>query len=199
MFEVHLSQYFLFAVAHHVQNVSETLHEIFNLVWKNGLLVSHVLIQEQPYFWSMYAFMPYQRDCFTLDPVAVAIFTPQNFTSNMNATVDELFPMKLNDFRNCPLYIAPSFLKPFIFVQNDSDGNPQYRGIDINIVNYISKALNFAIIYKRTSNSPGHGSLLPNGTLTDNIALVSWSIYCTFCSNHHPFCKQMNEYILQAK
>lgn len=178
MYEVHLAQYFLIVVAHFVENTSETLTAIFALLWKNGLLGSHVLIQEQPYFWSMYTFMPYQRDCFTLEPVKVASFTPHNFTNNITASIDELFPEKLNNFRKCPLYIAPSFLKPYLFVQNDSNGRPQYRGIDINILDHVSKALNFVIIYKRTSNSSGHGSQLPDGTLTDNIALVS----CFFIS-----------------
>lgn len=170
---MHLAQYFLIVVAPVVKNIAETLNAIFELLWKNGLLYSHVLIQEQPQFWSMFTFMPFQRDCFTLAPVKVASFTPLNFTKNMNASVRELFPQKLNNFRKCPLYVAPSFLKPYLFVQNDSDGRPHYRGIDINILNHVAKALNFDIIYKRASNSSGHGSQLPDGTLTDNIALVS--------------------------
>lgn len=178
VYDVHLNQYFLIVVTHHVRNVLESVNAIFDLFWRNGLLASHVLIQAQPYVWSMYAYVPYQRDCFTLDPVIVAIFTPHNFTNNMNATIDELFPMRLNNFRNCPLYIAPSFLKPFLYMENNSIGMPEYKGIDINILDHISKALNFSIIYKRESSSSGHGSLLPNGSITDHMGLVSLPDVC---------------------
>lgn len=176
MYEVHLTQCFLIAIANNVQNVSQTLNVIFKLLWENSLLDSHVLIQGQPYFWSMYTFMPYQRDCFSLDSIKVATFSPFNFTNNMNATLDELFPKKLSNFHKCQLYIAPSLLKPYAYMQNDSDGNPQYKGIDISILKHISKALNFNIVYKRSSNTKSracHGNILPNGTLTENIALVS--------------------------
>lgn len=177
VYEVHLTQCFLIAVTNSVQNISQTLDAIFELLWGNSLLDSHVLIQEQPYFWSMFTFMPYQRDCFSLDPVKVATFTPENFTNNMNVSLEKLYPEKLGNFRKCQLYIAPSLLKPYTYIQNDSHGKPQYRGIDINILEHVSKALNFVIVYKRSPNCSnsraGHGYISANGSMTDNIALVS--------------------------
>lgn len=174
---MHLTQCFLVVVTNNVQNIAQTLDVIFALLWKNSLLDSHVLIQEQPYYWSMFTFMPYQRDCFSLDPVKVATFTPSNFTNNMNVSLRELYPEKLGNFRNCQLYIAPSLLKPYTYMQNDSHGNPQYKGIDINILEHVSKALNFEIVYKRSPNCSnsraGHGHIFANGTMTENIALVS--------------------------
>lgn len=82
----------------------------------------------------------------------------------------------LANFHKCPWYIAPSLIKPFTYMQNDSDGKPQYKGIDISILEHISKALNFDIVYKRSPNlnsRAGHGNIFPNGTMTENIALVS--------------------------
>ena len=168
-----MTQCFLIAIINEVKNVLQTLDVIFELLWKNSLLNSHVLIQEQPHFWSMYTFMPYQRDCFKLDPVKVATFTPLNFTNNINASLNELFPEKLANFHKCPLYIGLSLLKPYAHIQKDCNGRPQYKGIDINILDHVSKALNFKIVYKRLSKSAGHGNIFPNGTLTENIALVS--------------------------
>lgn len=158
-----------------MHNVSLTLDAIFKLLWENSLLDSHVLIHEQPYFWSMFTFMPYQRDCFSLDPVKLAAFSPSNFTNKMNVSLKELYPEKLGNFRKCQLYIAPSLLKPYTYMQNDSHGKPQYKGIDINILEHVSKALNFEIVYKRSCSNAraGHGHIFANGTMTENIALVS--------------------------
>lgn len=197
MYEVHLTQCFLIAVANNVQNVSQTLDFIFKLLWRNSLLHSHVLIQNEPHFWSMYTFMPYQRDCFTLHPLKIATFTPLNFTDHINASLDELFPEKLSNFRKCPLYIALSILKPYAYVQNSSDGKPQYRGIDISILQHISKALNFDIIYKRASNSAGHGNIFSNGTLTQNVALVSNSILCEIFEKRVHLCVFLHRYLME--
>lgn len=178
MYEVHLNQCFLIVITKNVQNVSQTLEAIFELLWENSLLNSHVLIQERPYFWSMYTYKPYQRDCFALESIKVAIFTPLNYTNNINASLDDLFPKTLDNFHGCPMYIALSLLYPYSHIQNRSDGTPIYRGIDINIMEHISKALNFNVVYKRTSKAAGHGTILPNGTLTENIALVSQFFKC---------------------
>lgn len=121
----------------------------------------------------MFTFMPYQRDCFSLDPLKVASFTPQNFTVNINASLIDLFPEKLDDFRECPLYVAPALIAPYTYMRLDSHGTPRYKGIDIAILVHISKALNFTIIYKRASNSSGLGKKSPNSTLTENVELVS--------------------------
>lgn len=167
-----MDQYFLIVIVNNPQNVTKTLDSIFELVWENSLLNSHVLIQEQPNYWSIYTFMPYQRDCIALDAVRIATFTPMNFTNNISATFDEMFPEKLNDFYKCPLYVATALLEPFASLTNGSDGKPQFKGIDIEILKHISRALNFGIIYERATNSAGHGFIHTNGTFTENLALV---------------------------
>lgn len=174
-----------------MQNVSQTLNDIFGLLWTNSLLDAHVLIQEQPYLWSMFTFMPYQRDCFSLDPVKVATFTPLNFTNNINVSLQALYPEKLGNFRKCQLYIAPSILFPYTYMQNDSNGKPHYKGIDINILEHISKALNFEIVYKRPPNCSsraGHGHIFANGSMTDNIALVSEHRFKIICVTYLCLC-----------
>ena len=174
MYEIHLTHYFLIVVICKVQSTSKTLDEMFVLLWDNSLLNAHVLIQEQPDIWSMYTFMPYQRDCYSLDPLKVATFTPQNFSKNINASLQELYPEKLDDFHNCSVNVAIALLEPFTYIRNDPDGTPQFRGIDTAILRHVARARNFSLIFKRSStNSSGHGSISLNGTLTGNIALVS--------------------------
>lgn len=116
--------------------------------------------------------MPYRRDCFAPESLKLVTFTPSNYTNHIDASLKQMFPQKLNDFHKCQLYIGLSLLHPYTYMQNESDGTAQFKGIDISILNYISRALNFDVVYKRTSELAGHGAILPNGTLTENMALV---------------------------
>lgn len=143
---------------------------------------SHVLIQEKANFWSLYTFIPYQSDCLTLDPLKLATFSPNNFTEDINLSVQDLYPEKFNDLNNCPLYVAPSYLEPYIVRLNTTDehGESQYTGLEFDIITHISKALNFKIVFKRLAIwqiGGGHGMAFDNGTVTDNLAMVN---FCTF-------------------
>lgn len=175
--EAHLSQKFLIVVTQPSHNYTITLNGVFEVLWKNSLMDSHVLIEEKTNLWSLYTFIPYQSDCLTLDSLKLATFTPNNFTADINLSEQDLFPEKLNNMNNCPLYIAPSYLDPYIVLLNTTDehGQPQYSGLEFNIITQISKELNFKIVFKRAAIwtiGAGHGMVFDNGTVTDNLALV---------------------------
>lgn len=152
------------------KNAKHTLYRISEVLWKNGLLNSHILIEENGN-WLLYTFMPFQKDCVSVDNVKMEIFTPLNYTQNMMMTVENLYPKKLTNFHQCPLFAGVSYLPPFAFIKNDSNGNAVYRGIDIDIVTQISKELNFAIVFN-ASVGIGRGVFYPNGTTTGNYDLV---------------------------
>lgn len=161
-------------------NSTETLNDIFNILWKFGLVNSNILYQDEGEIWSFYTFLPYQKDCFTLSYSKVASFTMQNFTTNMSLTIRELFPSKLKNFRNCTLLVAPSIVDPFVFQDKALDINNQYSGIDIEIIKQISKALNFVIEYVQSKDLSGHGIIHRNGTsltVTGNLGLVPKTIF----------------------
>lgn len=65
----------------------------------------------------------------------------------MQLHINRVYPGKLSDFGGCPLYIAPSIFNPFVIILTSSDGNYHIEGVDIKIINEISKALNFTIVY----------------------------------------------------
>lgn len=173
MQEFHLAQQFLIIVTDYAKNCSHILSEIFQIMWTNSLINSYVLCQNDDRVWSLYTFIPYQEDCFTLSHHKVTSFTPLNYTSNMTLSVAELFPQKLKNFNNCSLFVAPSIVDPQILFRNTSDEGKKYRGIDIEIIKLISKSLNFAIKYKTSSHGTGHGVIFQNGTATGNLNLVS--------------------------
>lgn len=159
------------------KNRKNSLNDIFNVLWINGLIHSQVLIRittKLPHTWSLYTFMPYQWDCFTLTEWKIASFTSVNYTNPMTvSSMAQLFPKKLSNFNQCPLHIAVSVKDPLAVIGNNlSDGKSQYKGIDIDITTQISKILNFNIIYERTKDGTNTGVILQNKTVTGNLKLV---------------------------
>lgn len=169
----HLSQKFLLIITGNVKNATKTLDQTYAVLWKNGLVNSQVLIEDDTKSWSFFTFMPYQTDCYILSHRKIESFTLFNYTTNMSVLTDELFPKKLNNFNNCPLYYAPSFVAPFAILHNVSDENIHVEGIDIFIIQEIAKLLRFSIVYKIDLQGTGHGMVFDNGTVTGNLGVVS--------------------------
>lgn len=180
-----MSQRFIIVVTVEViQNNANALNVIFEALWKNSLINSHVLIQDQLQFWALYAFEPYQIDCFTLAEMKIESFTPLNYTENITVPKDDIFPEKLNDFHRCPLNISTSLSDPFVTLRNISHGSTKYEGVDINIVKLISKKLNFVAVFTNFIDGSGHGIIFPNKTVTGNLKLVCKVLYkFLFCNS----------------
>lgn len=144
------------------------LTHIFSILWENGLINADVLSQDEFDVWSLYTFIPYQRDCTKLDRHRIASFPTLNFTKTTNFSMKQLYPDKLKNFNQCKLFIAAV---PSGFYVQHSTANEidHYSGIDINIIKQISKTLNFQIVYKHIDQ---HGEVLENGTLTGSMSLV---------------------------
>lgn len=171
--DFHLAQKFFIVVTENVRyNCIKNMDEIFEILWSNGLINSHVLCQDEKNVWPLFTFIPYQQDCFNLSRIKLTTFTSSNFTNNMTLTIDELYPQKLRNFNMCPLYVAPSVISPLVISYNSTNGMTKYKGVDIEIITQISKALNFVIKFKKSSDGTGHGVILRNGSLTGNINLV---------------------------
>lgn len=152
-----------------------SLNYIFEILWDNGLIDSQVLTRVTTQCkgtWTLYTFMPYQRDCSTLTELKIASFTPHNYTKDMNVSMAQLFPNKLNDFHQCQMHIAVSTMDPLVVMHNSSDGKVQYKGIEIEIVRQLSKMLNFNITFQRSTDGTNNGVILPNKTVTGNLKLV---------------------------
>lgn len=148
---------------------STSMNEIFEILWKNGIINAHVLDQDKNKFWSLSTFMPYQYDCSTLIPHKIETFTSTNCTNSMIISKEILYKNKLKNFHRCPIHIAPSVSNPVIFLP---DKNQKYRGIDIEIITQISKSLNFVIVYNRSLDGSGHGVIYSNGSISGNMGLV---------------------------
>lgn len=181
MQKFHLSQKFLIIITGSDEK-TQVLNKTFGILWENGLIDSQVLIQDQPKYWSLYTFLPFQHDCSTLSHMKLATFTPFNSTQSMTVSFNELFPKKLHNFHKCPIYIAPIHKRPHVIIHNNSDSGIQIEGIEILIIQQIAKAYNFTIVYKVGLD---RDSLFMNGTATGNFKLVMYLyiIYICLCFN----------------
>lgn len=160
----------MIVITESVSNVSEFLTEIFEMLWTNKLINTNVLISDGSSFWSLYTFMPYQIDCTILTQRKIATFSPLNYTNIMYT--EEIYPQKLKNFNKCPMYIAASILEPFVIKQKIFDGQIEFIGIDILIIEQFSKLLNFSIVHKYSSTHSGRGVVYENGTATENMGLL---------------------------
>lgn len=173
--EFHLNQKFLVVITGSEQSNVGTLDEALQVLWKNGLIDSHVLLQDTTNSWSLNTFLLNKKDCFALSHLKIESFTRFNFSTPMKLIVDQVYPQKLNDFGGCPLYITPYINSPFVIVPTSFDGNYKLQGIDINIVNEISRVLNFTTVYN-VSFRIENGAVVNNKSSSE--LLVSVNICC---------------------
>ncbi|XP_049832887.1 glutamate receptor ionotropic, delta-1-like [Schistocerca gregaria] len=73
-----------------------------------------------------------------------------------------------NNLGGCPVRVIAVPFPPFILKESfHTNGYRQFAGMEINLLNEISKAMNFSIHYvKTTLNNKDRGVLLPNGSWT---------------------------------
>lgn len=150
-----------------MQNVLESLSEIFQLLMNFGLLLVNVLIKdENTLMWSLHYYKPYAQNCYSFEIIKIETFSPDNFTNELNTSFDDMFTSRQIEFQNCSLIVSVAAVDPFTIVQKASDGSFTYNGIDVRIVNEISEALNLNPIYVQAPDGKGRGSIYKNGTAT---------------------------------
>lgn len=163
-----LSLKYLTVIEHSAKKSNKMLERITEILWKNGLISSHILSEDELGIWTLYTFIPYQTNCIEIAHFRMASFTPLNFTRSMNLSMEQMYPGKLKNFNQCPLYAVAPMSLPFV-KHCSINGSINYSGIDVNIVTQISRKLNFRIIFEYVNF---HGMILSNSTITGGIGLV---------------------------
>lgn len=159
-----------------MQTNANDLDEVFETLWKNSLINSHVLSRDRPETWSLHTYLPYHRDCSTFSHLKLATFTPFNFSDHMNLSVEKLYPKKLHNFNKCPLYVSPHIYNPFSIVRNITDDRgyefDDLDGFEVKIINEISRKLNLTPVLKDSLFDQEPAVIMENGTATGPLALV---------------------------
>lgn len=139
-----------------------------------GLLDVNILIGgDKSKLWFLYSYEPYSQDCYSFTVHRISIFSPENHTKPLDIPFTDLFPPKSFKFHNCPLHIATFSMEPFVILRNNTSGSDIiYDGLDVKIVNEISRALNLNPKYVQAPDKKQRGIIWKNGTATGAIKMV---------------------------
>lgn len=170
----HMSQQFLIVTAQNDAIHPEKLETFFGIVLAVGLLNVNVLIKnEDTNTWSLHFYKPFQRNCHSIDTHEIERFSLKNYTSPLNLSRSDLYPPKLFKFHNCPLKVATFPIQPFVIIQNAvGSTSSSYDGVDVIIVNQISKTLNLVPEYFQSTDRRQRGMVFENRTATGAIKMV---------------------------
>lgn len=163
-----ISLKYLIVIEHSANKSTEAMDRISHILWKNGLINANILSEDELGTWALYTFIPYRKNCIEFDHIRMASFTPLNFTKSMNLSFEQVYPKKLKNFNQCPLYAVAPMSVPFV-KHCTRNGSISYSGIDVNIVTHISRKLNFRIVYEYVNF---HGMIYSNNTISGGIGLV---------------------------
>lgn len=83
-------------------------------------------------------YLPYEDDCVSLKRVDLGQWT-YDHEINFNRSFEEIFPAKADDMKQCPLFVAPFTMQPFVIQAANN-----WFGLDIFLLGLISKYLNFS-------------------------------------------------------
>lgn len=122
----------------------------------------------------MTTFMPFVDNCYSLKQHQIALLTEHNFSIH-HGPINSLYPKKLKNFRQCPVFAAVFHTPPLVIIKSQKIGNSTltaYDGIDTQILEQLAKKLNFNLIYRMPSDKENRGTIYPNGTLTGCIKMV---------------------------
>lgn len=160
-----------------VENVAQTLNEMFQITMELGLLHVNILIQDENMMWTLYFYKPYSQNCHSFEVVKLKTFTPPNYSIEKGIHFDRFFPSRQLKFKNCPIFVSVFPFKPFVIFGRFSNGTVNYSGLDIKIVDEISKSVNLRPVYVVSSDGNNRGQVYPNGTVTGAIKMVSIYYY----------------------
>lgn len=167
-----MSQNFLIIMMQSVSNIPDNLIDTFGIFLKMGLLDVNILIRdEKTQMWSLHFYKPFQRDCFSIEIHEIERFSSSNYTNLLDVPRNNLFPPKLFKFHNCSLKIATFSLEPFVIIRNATNC-VKYDGVDVIIVNQISKTLNLIPIFMESLDNKHRGIIFKNRTATGAIKMV---------------------------
>lgn len=147
MHGIHPSGRFLIVVTKLYESEENTLNEGFVVLWRNGLVNSHILIENEANIWTLNTFLPYENDCVRLTRVKIESFTAYNCSELMTLPIHKLYSKKLTNFKGCPLYSTTNIVVPYVIPKSTSHDTQQFEGIEGVIVNQISESLNFTLVH----------------------------------------------------
>jgi Bacterial extracellular solute-binding proteins, family 3 len=135
------------------------IQEMFKLLWKFQIFNVNVMFEDENGEVLVKTFMPFNvQNCNDTTPILISKF--KNETSSND--IQNFFPEKLKNLHKCPIRISLSNNSvPFTFLKLLKNGSYKIEGIDILIIDALSKQLNFKMNFSYIDDI---GYFYENGT-----------------------------------
>ena len=120
------------------------IQKIFNDLWKLQIYNVIVIVEDGHENISIFTFFPFRSraDCSNTTPVLINKFINGTLTRGLS----NIFPNKMNNLQQCDIKVATSNNKPpFIYMKTMLDGSTKFTGRDFELLDALSKHLNFKI------------------------------------------------------
>lgn len=152
----------------HETNLNE-VQEMFKTLWSLYIFNANVLIHNSGTVTVM-TFQPFSdgSKCENHEPLEIASVRNGSFES-----FGPIFPEKFKNLKNCPMKVLTFEDGNAVKRVKSSNGNYNYRGYDIELLNALAKSLNFKIDLKFLQGVQPWGFVTANGTATGALAEVA--------------------------
>lgn len=118
-------------------------NHVFGISWQFGIVDMNLLMYNGNLSWSLVTYFPYDNDdCSIFTYKTIATYTLSNYTQLAHKPLSELYAIKMENLRKCPINIAVFQSEPYIFTRT-VNGQTKFDGIEIRILELIASSLNF--------------------------------------------------------
>lgn len=133
------SGYFLIVISDTSTNRNEMITQILHHCWAHNYVNVHVLLANMDDFVvEVYTYFPYaSTHCEEVVPELINRYVEKSFEHPVE------FVDKFQNMHGCRLYVAPLELAPFVMYARYPNGSISVHGIEISVLEEISKRLNF--------------------------------------------------------
>lgn len=144
------------------------IEEIFKILWKLQIVNVNIMLEEDDERIVIVSYSPFNSvKCGETKPRIVNEFVDGKFSSDVSQMISYNY---LKNLYGCPVRVATSNnSEPYIFAEKLANGSYNLYGRDINLINALSKALNFKIDYVFVGDE---GTLSENGTATGCLKML---------------------------
>lgn len=147
------------------------LKEIFDYCWRYYILNVSVLVEVNNTGIELYTYFPFSPEgCKSTLPIQL-----NRGKSIIEMSASALFPDKVRNFYGCSIIAVLWDVPPYVSLPKPDQGELQFGGFEGEFLNVLSAELNFDLNYTTPPRNEQRGLVMPNGTLTGAIKMVSIS------------------------
>lgn len=164
--------YYTVTLTQFYQNHNTIVTNILHDCWKNDILNVNILTYgptgtlDELALYTYFPFTP--SNCGKVLPMIWNHFRNNRFVNSEH----QLFPLKTENFHQCPISILVCPLKPYIYVTKTySDGTHDFEGVEYTLLQALSKRINFKPVFS-IHWDPNIGMVYENGTVSQALGQV---------------------------